>query len=236
MVKHKKKKKQHRLYMCYAEELKRWISVSEAVRRRFHPDEFDDETSGGEVETNPKLLKKMKWKLMQDQKVIDIIVEYLERRMIPGTNQVFITNVTAAEGYYEGLEEELGWEDLFVEDINLPLLNKAWWLFRQKYPIFPKTNGVHPKYIETEGDLNRAKGITSTKRTKIFEFTISGVIQQLAREGWGQSEIRKVMDHLNVDVKDTTIKGQMWCGMSGRYLRVATMSDKQIDELQEMIK
>jgi hypothetical protein len=80
---------------------------------------------------------------------------------------------------------------------------------------------------EEEGPKRKLK----VNRCQLFGMNISSVIRRMGKEGFDFETTKRALSSHGIVVKDSTIKGQLWCGKSGKYGDVAELSEKQIDNL-----
>lgn len=218
----KKKKKKKIEYICYYEDLKKWITWSELRdifdrERKFHG--HTKKSRGPVYNFNP---------LQQ------AIAEFFEE--FEGYPRV----CTIAQGHYLGLPEYLEEKGLvkaakrckmrFPKKSFLLDVNAGWKLYRLRHPKVIVPLRPDPK------ELAKLNGQLKEKKKKIYDYDTSSVIRRLGKEGYDAKEVRMILDAYGVECKDTTIKGQLWCGtQKGKYGMSANLNEWQLDQIMNAL-
>jgi len=94
-----------------------------------------------------------------------------------------------------------------------------------------------PVYVEPEEKEERQlapKKEVKFKHQNLFGHPISYVLRRMGKEDFDFDTAKKAIESFGIFVKDSTIKGQLWCGTkkSKKYSgKMADLSEKQIDQL-----
>lgn len=86
---------------------------------------------------------------------------------------------------------------------------------------------------------NKITTIEATRETNSLDIlkgvSNTAVIKWMGANGWTYTQAKKVLDKKGVFVSESTIRGQLWCGKTGRYGKAPDLTEEQIKELQSLL-
>ncbi len=208
--------------LIYPEAAKRWMSWKEW-------DEYQEE-----LETeNQRLVE-------EADSIVEAIFEFIEEEKLstgfeppplPGERRTPFSPVEYPTGeYYEGLSDflkERGFNRKNRASVTQSEICAAWQVYRTYYPFKSKPlPRVVEKVLENKPDDKKFH------KHKLWGFTTSSIIMRLAKDGLDFGEIKDILTKFHVPVKDTTIRGQIWCAKQrGKYGLPANLNPWQMEQL-----
>lgn len=109
------------------------------------------------------------------------------------------------------------------ESVSLKEIQAAYRCYKIRHPY-------KPKLISYEEFKQQEQ--SKTKRKKIWGINISAILRCMGKEGFSFEEAKIVMKYFEVDVEESTIRGQLWCGTRrGKYGEIPELQDWQLNEL-----
>jgi hypothetical protein len=219
-----KKKKKKPVSMVYVERHRKWMTIKEAVDRDHNPEKYEDESVDVEIESKRKEADEF-------SEVHELIADFISkqdhkrgyiRRAGPLKGKKKLASVLREEGYSRSADR--------LEDGGLKdAVESAWRLYRKQHPI-----NYHKLELEM---VQQHETPTGRRRNKLWGIPVSAIIRFMGKEDFEFDEAKKSLAHLGIQVEDTTIRGQLWCGTQrGKYGKVAHLEDWQIEKLFEYQK
>lgn len=144
------------------------------------------------------------------------------RRAGPLRGKKKLAAILREEGYSRTADRI---EDNSARDI----LELGWKLYRKHHPI-------NYDRLELEA-AQQHETPTGRRRNKLWGIPVSAIIRFMGKEDFEFDEAKKSLAHLGIQVEDTTIRGQLWCGTQrGKYGKIAQLETWQIEKLFEWQK
>jgi len=223
-MKVKKKVKKKRKAMCYVEELKKWVTLDMAVAR-LHK-EPEEKPTEWEAFINDDYEPPKEVKFTKAQKAIcKFIMDEDKRRgvrRIAGPVDRFALRFYLEDTGFPKTAARLKKKDPSInEDIYM-----AWVRYRKVKPFnFAAVEAAEQKKEEPK-----------FKKGEILGINVSALLRFLGKEGFEFDDAKKILDHFGHTVKDSTIRGQLWCGTQrGKYGEIPKPLPWQIAKIMEPI-
>ncbi len=213
----KKKKKKRSKYICYLEDLRRWVTAPELLA--YHEQVIREIREGPIMEDIPLLT--------------EAVFQFLE------DEGGFVTPVAQERGWYLGLVTFLLGEGFKREKVVLEMMKgtflfhiqKAWKIYRKKHP--PRITKWEKDHISPTGEYI-AEPIEK-KRPKIFNHPTTAVIRWMGTDCWDFDEAKTALTEMGADVSDITIRIQLRAGKTGDRGPPAKLTDEEINTLYECL-
>lgn len=197
------------------------------------------------VEDNRR--RQQQGKLNEDDPLVEAVFEFIEeeklvneRRPIPVEGE---RKVPGGIPYFKDGELYQGLGDFLREKcfnkkqrrrVNIGILNAAWRMYSKYYPSQPRPElavALEPNPVDS--------GVGNVKkkcRAQLWGINVSDLIRALGKDGLDFEEVKHILTHFNIEVKDSTIRGQIWCGKQlGRYGKIPKLLDWQQKKIEEAL-